>query len=70
MSALSTAFYVKNIPAWERVIRVGLAVGTAAYAFSLSAPWSWGLALTAVSFAVTGLFGFCPACAMLGRRSV
>ena len=62
-------FYVKNVPTWERVLRV--AAGVAVVAWSLLAqdgPWGTGLALSAAGIALSGLFGFCPACALVGRR--
>lgn len=68
MSDLSTAFYAKNVPAWERFLRVALSLVGIVYGFSLPSPFSWVVAASAAGFAVTGLVGFCPACAMLGRR--
>lgn len=70
MSQLTAAIYAKNVPAWERLTRVAVAVAGAAYALSLPSPWSWAVAASAAGFAVTGLFGFCPACAMMGRPPV
>ena len=65
-------FYTKNLPAWERAARV---VGGIVMALcGVTAP---GLAGTTVGLVVaaaggmtllTGFFGFCPACAMVGRR--
>ena len=62
-------FYVKNVPGWERVLRV-LAGGLAA-AFgwlALGGAAGVALALGAAGIAGSGLFGFCPMCALLGRR--
>ena len=66
-------FYVKNVPAWERIVRV--AIGVAGLAF---AAMNWGasgvavaaviIAATGAMLAMTGLFGFCPMCAMVGRK--
>jgi hypothetical protein len=61
--------YVKNVPNWERVLRV--IVGLAVVAWSLLALGGTGgvlLALSAAGIVVSGLVGFCPACAMVGRR--
>ncbi len=63
-------FYVKNVPNWERALR--LAMGVVALAL---ATINWGAASLAVAagvagatMAMTGLIGFCPMCAMLGRK--
>lgn len=61
--------YVKNLPVWERVVRVLVSLAVVAYAiFNLSGMLSWIVVASAVGTALSGLFGFCPACAMLGRR--
>lgn len=62
-------FYVKNVPTWERVLR--MIAGTAVAAWSLLALgglWGTVLALSAAGIVLSGLFGFCPACAMVGRK--
>ena len=63
-------FYVKNVPNWERMLRVVL--GLVAFGFSYQ---SWGvtglgvgLGIMGAMLAFTGLFGFCPLCAMVGRK--
>ena len=65
-------FYTNNLPAWERVARV--VAGIVMALCGLMAP---GLTGTAVGLVVaaaggmtllTGFFGFCPACALAGRR--
>lgn len=63
-------FYVKNVPTWERVLR--LLMGMAALAF---AGMNWGVSSLGVGagvvgamLAMTGLMGFCPMCAMVGRK--
>jgi hypothetical protein len=60
--------YVKNIPGWERALRI--VAGAAALAVPLlMGGWpGWGLGLGGAGLALSGLFGFCPACAMVGRR--
>lgn len=70
MSVLNAAFYAKNLPVWERLVRIALSAAVVVYGLTLPGPWSWGVVASAVGFAVTGLFGFCPACAMIGRRPV
>ena len=63
-------FYVKNVPNWERVMRV--ITGVMAIAF---AAMNWGTSSIAVGIgimgavlAMTGLVGFCPMCALVGRK--
>jgi hypothetical protein len=61
--------YAKNLPAWERLARIiasALAVAASFYFFSGNTALL--LAASAVGFALTGLVGFCPMCAMAGRR--
>lgn len=63
-------FYVKNVPNWERVLR--LIVGMMALAFAAMNWGSSGIAVGAgimgAMLAMTGLIGFCPMCAMVGRK--
>lgn len=63
-------FYTKNVPGWERVLR-GV-IGITGISFAIM---SWGSSMLAVGagiagamMAITGLFGFCPMCAMKGRK--
>lgn len=63
-------FYVKNVPNWERVLRVAMGLMGMGYAVM-----NWGVSGLAVGLgvmsailAVTGLFGFCPLCGMVGRK--
>lgn len=63
-------FYTKNLPAWERTLRI--AIGFAALLFALFNWGSSGIAVVAgmsgAVLALSGLFGFCPMCALVGRR--
>ena len=63
-------FYAKNLPAWERVARIVLGlVGLIYAALNLgTSTLAVGVGVTAATLAVTGLFGFCPMCAMVGRK--
>ena len=62
-------WYVKNLPTWERILRLvaSLALAACAYRF-------WGhpagvlFAVLAIFNTLTAVFGFCPACALAGRR--
>jgi hypothetical protein len=63
-------FYVKNIPGWERALRV--LMGLAGLAFAVQ---NWGVSGAAVAMglmgavlAMTGLAGYCPMCALAGRK--
>jgi hypothetical protein len=69
MSVLRTVFYAKNLPNWERALRIVVALAVVVLALTAwSAPLSWMVAGGAAGFAVTGLVGFCPMCALAGRR--
>lgn len=63
-------FYTKNVPNWERVLRAIIGVVALAFAYL-----SWGTstigvmaALSSAGIALTGLVGFCPMCALVGRK--
>jgi hypothetical protein len=63
-------FYVKNVPVWERILRVLMGFAGLGYAFM-----NWGVSGLAVGMgimgavlAMTGLMGFCPMCALVGRK--
>ena len=66
-------FYFKtNLPGWERAIRVamGAMIAAMAYKFAPNAMMSWaGIGMGAM-LAGTGFVGFCPMCAMVGRRYI
>jgi hypothetical protein len=65
----ATMWYVKNVPNIERVLRVLAGVAGAGLAMtSLPESWGWVGAAAASGLALSGLIGFCPACAMLGRK--
>jgi hypothetical protein len=66
-------FYRKNLPGWERAMRsVGGVVMIAYGLFGMPGlPGTTAGYLIAGAGAVailTGFFGFCPMCAMVGRR--
>ena len=62
-------FYVKNLHNGERVVRVlaGLA-GAVLAVVGVGGTAGWWLAAGAAGLVASGLFGFCPACALVGRR--
>lgn len=62
-------FYVKNLPNWERGVRVVAGVIAAVLGVTtLGGMAGWLLAAVAAGIVLSGLFGFCPMCAMVGRR--
>jgi len=64
--------YRKNVFAWEQAVRVIAGAAMIAYGF-IGLPGGWlGYGLAAMGFYVvfTGFFGYCPACAMIGRKPV
>ena len=69
-------FYRKNLPGWERVMRtVGGALMIAYGLFGMpglpgmpGAMAGYLIAGTGVVAILTGFFGFCPMCAMVGRK--
>lgn len=61
--------YMKNLPTWERLARLiagVLAVAASLYLFAGTTAIL--LAASAAGIALTGLVGFCPMCALVGRR--
>lgn len=66
-------FYFKaNLPGWERTIRVvtGLVLTGITYLYS-TAMWMDGAGIVVgIILAGTGFLGFCPMCAMAGRKAV
>lgn len=66
-----SAWYVKNVPMGERVVRVVVGLGGAVAAVLLvPGVMGWVLGASIAGLALTGLVGFCPMCAMVGRKPV
>ena len=65
-------FHIKrNLPGWERGLRIGsgFAVGAAVATGMVPVGLITWLALaTAATLVLTAFVGFCPACALVGRR--
>ena len=63
-------FYRKNLPGWERLVRI--VAGVAMLACGLiglsGLPVGFMIAGVGAITILTGFIGFCPACAMAGRR--
>jgi hypothetical protein len=63
-------FYRKNVPPFERFLRFALGAALAVSAFWIGKgpiP-TFLLAGSGLSAALTGLIGFCPMCALVGRK--
>ena len=62
-------FYAKNVPNGERVLRVVAGAAAAGLGLAmLDGTAGWLVAAGAVGLVASGLFGFCPACALVGRK--
>lgn len=64
-------FYLqRNLPFWERALRPALGLLTVLAAVGLGATGAvaWAAAAVAATLVLTGFVGYCPACAMAGRR--
>jgi hypothetical protein len=62
--------FVKNLPVWERTLRVLVGVGIIGYGIYRyhGAFMQFPFMGAGVIAALTGFFGFCPACWLLGRK--
>jgi hypothetical protein len=61
--------YVKNLPGWERLLRLGAGLALAIFAvMAIGGVAGWLGGMAGAGLALTGLVGFCPACALAGRR--
>jgi hypothetical protein len=62
--------YVKSVPGWERGMRVAMGPGLlAASVLHFGATTiGWGVGAMGAMATMSGLLGFCPACAMVGRK--
>jgi hypothetical protein len=63
-------WYRKNLYAWEQMLRVIVGGGAAVAAFLLGFGFVTTLIIvgSGVGLALTGVFGYCPACALVGRK--
>ncbi len=63
-------FYRKNVPGWERGFRA--LVGVAVIAFGIlgmqASLLSYLVVATGLTALLTGFVGFCPMCALVGRK--
>lgn len=65
-------FYTKNLSALERIIRLIVGIGALFYAYQNwgVSNYAVGIGLVAAMLAMTGMFGYCPMCAMIGKRTI
>jgi hypothetical protein len=64
-------FYKKNLPGWKRALRVAAGVGMVGFGLFGGLPDAvigYAIAGTGVIALLTGFVGFCPMCAMAGRK--
>jgi len=64
-------FFIKrNLPTWERALRIlaGAAIGAAVAGGLTTGAVTWLALATGTTLVLTAFVGFCPACAMVGRR--
>ena len=69
-SMKSIMYYVKNVPAWERAIRIVMGAGlpAAATLFFGSTPMGWRAGGAGAMAMMSRLMGFRPACALVGWK--
>jgi len=62
--------FTRNVPNWERATRalLGICLLAAAVLVPLAGWLLWAALAAGATLVVTALAGFCPACAMIGRR--
>ena len=62
--------YRKNIYRWEQWLRIvaGLVAAVWGIFFAPGMLIGYGVAAAGLGLAVTGMLGWCPACATVGRR--
>jgi Protein of unknown function (DUF2892) len=64
-------FYRKNVFAWEQAIRVLAGIAMIAGGLVYLPGWpGYAMAAGGLYTALTGVFGYCPACAMIGRKPI
>ena len=63
--------YAKNLPVWERWSRAAAGIALMIYAMVGVGGGlvGWTLIGAGVVAVLTAFFGFCPMCAMIGRRT-
>lgn len=71
---MANLYFKRNLPVWERGLRLLAAGLLGALGLGLGGLFSgwlgWLMVASAATLGLTALVGFCPACAMLGRRTL
>ena len=63
--------YRKNLFAWEQILRIIAGAAMVGGGLIYLPGWpGYAVAASGIALAVTGVFGWCPACAMIGRKPV
>jgi hypothetical protein len=62
--------FKRNVPGWERALRAVLGAGLliAVAAVPLQGIGAWIAGGSGIGLLISSLTGFCPACALAGRR--
>jgi len=62
--------FKRNVPGWERLLRaaLGIALLIAAFAVPMQGWLAWIVGGSGVGSLLSAMMGFCPACALAGRR--
>jgi len=62
--------FKRNVPGWERLLRTAGGAGLliAVAAVPLQGLGAWVAGLGGIGLLASSLMGFCPACALAGRR--
>lgn len=64
-------WYAKNLPTWERIVRVGGAWVFACASWAMrDSPLVWVFGIAAIVGAGTALVGYCRLCALAGRANL
>jgi hypothetical protein len=59
---------LKNLPVWERVLRIAVGVLAVGFALWQRESAGWIVAGGGAALALSGAVGYCPMCALAGRR--
>ena len=63
-------YFKQNLPTWERTARIvaGLSIICLAILYATTAWVTWVAVAGGIMLAGSGFVGFCPMCAMVGRK--